>query len=135
MAGNGDGPEISAEAMARAEAALAGLTQRYITWAEADLARLRASLEEFRAAGPDAADALSTIFTISHDMKGQAATFGYPLVTELGNRLCRLIEATPSPDSHGIGRITGLVDAIGQVITARLDGDGGTLGRTLLDRD
>ena len=133
MADFDDPPEISAEAMARAEAALAGLSLRYLGWAEADMARLRARLDEVRAAGPDAIKALAAMFTISHDMKGQAATFGYPLITELGNRLCRRIETCPSPAHQDLERIARLVEAIGEVLGARLEGDGGEAGRRLLD--
>jgi hypothetical protein len=67
-------------------------------------------------------------------MKGQATTFGYPLVTELANRLCRLIEAEPPLSPDTLERLSMLVDAIGQVISGRMEGDGGEAGRRLLDR-
>ncbi|MBI3445790.1 MAG: Hpt domain-containing protein [Magnetospirillum sp.] len=133
MTSDSDIPGVSVEAMARAEAALAGLNQRYISWAEADLIRLQARLEEVSAAGSDATKALADMFTISHDMKGQAATFGYPLVTELGNRLCRLIEASPHPDGEQLARLQALVAALAQIIATRLGGDGGETGRALLE--
>lgn len=133
MAGDGELPEISPEALARAEAALAELGGRYLEWAAADAARLRGCLDEAQAPGSDLALLLSRLFTISHDMKGQAATFGYPLVGELGNRLCRLIEdagAVPAPDT--LPRAARLVDAIARVVAERLEGDGGDVGRRLL---
>ena len=133
MATNGDLPDLPPEALARAEAALAGLADRYMDWATADAARLCACLDEVLAPGADLAILLPRLFTISHDMKGQAATFGYPLVSELGNRLCRLIDgAGAAPTAELLSRAAGLVDRMGLVIALRLEGDGGDRGRALL---
>jgi HPt (histidine-containing phosphotransfer) domain-containing protein len=35
------------------------------------------------------------LFHAAHDIKGEAATFGYPAVASAANSLCRLIEHTP----------------------------------------
>lgn len=134
MAGDGEYPEISPEALARAEAALAGLSGRYLDWATADSVRLRDCLDEALKPGADLAALLPRLFTISHDMKGQATTFGYPLVSELGNRLCRLIEeAGPTPAPEVLDHAARLADGMARVIAERLEGDGGAAGRTLLD--
>jgi hypothetical protein len=140
MAGEDDLPDLSPpdlppEVLAKAEAALANLNDRYIGWAEADARRLRACLDEIRAAGPQGASALPRLFTISHDMKGQAATFGYPLVSELGSRLCRLIDGKPPLTDETLNRLRSLVDGMCQVIGDRLEGDGGEEGRRLLDQN
>lgn len=132
MAGNGDLPELPPEILARAEAALAGLSGRYMDWAAADAARLRTCLGEIQTPGADFGLLLPRLFTISHDMKGQAATFGYPLVSELGNRLCRLIEEGTAPDSEAVARMVRLAEGMERVIAERLDGDGGETGRALL---
>jgi hypothetical protein len=133
MAGNAELPELSPEALARAEAALAGLSQRYLDWATSDAARLCACVQEIQDGKTALATGLARLFTIAHDMKGQAATFGYPLVSELGNRLCRLIEAEPAPDLSALPQIARLASAMTRVIAERLDGDGGEAGRRLLD--
>lgn len=133
MAGDGDFPELSPEALARAEAALAGLSGRYLEWAAADSARLRACLDEALAPQADLARLLPRLFTISHDMKGQAATFGYPLVSELGHRLCRLIEDNPAPGPEGLARLARLGEGMARIIAERLEGDGGDAGKALLD--
>lgn len=33
------------------------------------------------------------VFRLVHDIKGQGATFGYPLMTDIGNKLCRYLES------------------------------------------
>lgn len=112
---------LDPEALARAEAALNSLSSHYLSWAEADLASLRAALAE----GSNA-----RLFTIAHDMKGQAATFGYPLVTTIGERLCRYLDA--HPEDADPAQLAVLVGAIAQVLTQRLEGDGGAAGLSLL---
>jgi len=124
---------LDPEALKRAEAALAALQHRYIEWAEADYARLDAAWAVC-GPGPDCdGAALRRLFQIAHDMKGQAATFDYPLVGELGNRLCREIEAASEGlDPERRTRLAVLVAAIGRVIRERLSGPGGEVGTALL---
>lgn len=46
------------------------------------------------------------IFRLSHDMKGQGGTFGYDLITTIGNDLCRFIEK-PIPLDDGKIKVIG----------------------------
>ncbi|CCG40196.1 Hpt domain-containing protein [Magnetospirillum molischianum] len=125
---------VDPEALKRAEAALAALEHIYIEWAEADCARLDAAWTAW-VSGTDHDDSgLRRLFSVAHDMKGQAATFGYPLIGELGNRLCRLIEAVEAGEG-GLDertRLAALVAATGRVIRERISGDGGAVGAALL---
>jgi len=116
-----DSVGLSPDALARAEAALARLSDDYLRWVQADLATAQACL--------DSGD-LSRLYTIVHDIKGQAATFGYPLVSTIGARLCQMLHA-PSPPRTGVSR---LLEAMQTVITHRLTDDGGAQGRELLKR-
>ncbi|SEH32081.1 Hpt domain-containing protein [Magnetospirillum fulvum] len=125
---------LDPEALRRAEAALAALEHRYIEWAEADCARLEAAWTAWAADPEREAAGLRPVFSVAHDMKGQAATFGYPLVGSLANRLCRAIDSAGAdqPDPKRQARLAALVAAIGQAIRERLSGDGGAAGAALL---
>ncbi len=125
-------PILDPEALARAEAALANLSDRYLEWAEADLVRLESCLTEVLGQPDRRREKLTTLFGIAHDMKGQGSTFDYPLVSHLGNRLCRLVEAMTTPSAAELDRIARLVAAMARVIRQRLSGDGGDEGRRLL---
>lgn len=127
---SGDG--LDPDVLARAEAVLADLSERYLGWVDADLVRLESCLAEVMSRPDCRADLLCRMFGIVHDMKGQGATFDYPLVSELGNRLCRLLEATSHPTTEDLDRIAALAAAMGRVIRGRLSGDGGDAGRRLL---
>lgn len=126
-----DPGDLDPAALARAEAALAALSDRYLEWAEADLARMEACLSEILAHPDQQGQRLPQLFTIIHDMKGQGETFGYPLVSLLGNALCRLLETSPKSGSSGMERAIALASAMGRVIRERLSGDGGESGRQL----
>jgi HPt (histidine-containing phosphotransfer) domain-containing protein len=143
MAGGGGDPEdvspddlgIDADALARAEAALAALAGGYLRWAEADMAALCAALAEAWAlAPPERGGACARLFAVAHNIKGQAATFGYPLLTRLGNAVCRLVEGDAAVDDCGLARVEALVTAMGEVVTRDLRDDGGAAGRDLVLR-
>lgn len=113
---------LDAEALARAEAALDRLSRDYPRWLRADIAAARACLTP-----PADRDRL---YTIIHDIKGQAGSFGYPLVSRIGQDLCRMLtEDAPPPE-----RITPLLEAMEIIIDHGLTDDGGEMGRELLAR-
>ena len=124
-------PDLDPDALRRAEAALQALSDRYITWAEADLVRLEACMTHVLTHPESCAETLAQLLGVAHDMKGQGATFDYPLVSELGGCLCSLLKSAPHPDSAEMERITALATAMGQVIRQRLSGDGGIEGQRL----
>src|SRR5262249_51708372 len=51
-------------------------------------------------------------FRAAHDIKGQAVTFGFPLVAEVASGLCRLIEETRDPRRIPLALIDQHVDAV-----------------------
>src|SRR5208282_56819 len=80
--------------VARAEAALVGLSSEFSAWMKAECDRLEASRNDVKRLGFTQAtnDAL---FRAAHDIKGEATTFGFPEVTGVAESLCRLLEHTP----------------------------------------
>lgn len=109
------------QAIARAEAVVAGLAGQYLEAAEADLARLKAAAANLTADPAGRVSHLDRLFHISHDMKGQGATFGYPLVTTIGNRLCRFIEKRRETlDDAGVTAVLSHVEALDRVIGRRM---------------
>src|SRR5438034_5046602 len=79
--------------VARAEKALARLSPEFANWMESECHRLDQArsdlIEDLTKSNVDA------MFHAAHDIKGQAATFGYPAVAFAAESLCRLIEHTP----------------------------------------
>ena len=87
---------IDLDAIARAEEALKVLSIDFDDWMQIECDRLEA--ERLRCNENGYTDIQTgDFFLAAHDIKGEAATFGYPLVGHVAFRLCRLLEHTPEP--------------------------------------
>lgn len=97
--------------VARAEKALIELSTEFGTWMHSECERLdqarRALLQGgFTTANKDA------LFHAAHDIKGEAATFGYPAVAGPADSLCRLIEHSPDVTRIPLPLVEQHVDAV-----------------------
>ena len=70
------------------------LKSEFADWAQDDVRRLVAARDAF-AANPDAATRAG-LLRAAHDMKGQAATFNYPLIARVAGSLSHLIHDLPA---------------------------------------
>ena len=78
----------------RAEKALAGLSGEFKNWMAIEADRLStAHAAILRDGFTD--DTREELFRAAHDIKGDAATFGYPLAAAAADSLCRLMEHAP----------------------------------------
>jgi len=101
---------LDTAALMRAEAAMETLKTEFDDWFASDVARLSECRNAF-AAGKNAATRMD-LLRASHDIKGQAETFEYPLVSQVAASLCRLIDALPSPATIPLLLIDAHVTAI-----------------------
>jgi hypothetical protein len=101
--------------VARAEQALAQLSSEFSGWMDAESERLDLSRRAVNSKGftKPTRDAL---FHAAHDIKGQAATFGYPFVAAAADSLCRLIEHTPDLKRIPLALVDQHVDAVRAII-------------------
>jgi HPt (histidine-containing phosphotransfer) domain-containing protein len=104
---------VSAEddPVARAEAALEQLSSEFGTWMNAECERLEAARQRVLREGLTEATH-SELFRAAHDIKGEAATFGYPAVAGAANSLCRLLEHTPAIARIPLTLVEQHVDAV-----------------------
>ncbi len=127
-----------AAAIAAAEAALAALAAEYPTYAAADLAALHAAFDRLwarfeGAPGPaDCAQEAAGVFAVAHDIKGQGASFGYDLMTEVAGSLCELLRGRAALDLAEVEAAGAHIAALEDVLARGLTGDGGEDGRALL---
>jgi chemotaxis protein histidine kinase CheA len=80
--------------VARAEKALSGLSGEFRQWMETEVERLAAAHAVILKDG-FAKEARDELFRAAHDIKGDAATFGYPSAGAVAESLCRIIEHAP----------------------------------------
>ena len=122
--------------VARAEKALAALSGEFKGWMLAECERLSAAHAAIKADGMSAQNR-EELFRAAHDIKGDAATFGYPTAAAAAESLCRIIEHSPDlvavPDEliahhvnaiHAIFREQSRIEAVGMAdeLSKRLRG-------------
>jgi chemotaxis protein histidine kinase CheA len=78
----------------RAEKALAGLSGEFKDWMAIEAGRLSSAYAAVTKDG-FTKDARDELFRAAHDIKGDAATFGYPSAAVIAESLCRVIEHAP----------------------------------------
>ncbi len=128
---DGDGDPV-----ARAEAALEELAGEFAGWMHAECDRLEAARREVRREGMTK-KTHNDLFRAAHDIKGEAATFGYPAVAPVADSLCRLLEHTPDIKRIPFALVEQHVDAVRAIARehARVDraGMASALSRRLRD--
>jgi HPt (histidine-containing phosphotransfer) domain-containing protein len=97
--------------VARAEAALAELSSEFAGWMDSECERLDRARHDVKAKG-FIKQTHEELFHAAHDIKGEAATFGFPAVAAAADSLCRLIEHTPDMKKIPMKLIDQHVDAV-----------------------
>ena len=123
---------VDASTLERAEQAIAGMSDQYLDWVQEDIARIDAAYKELAAATGDRAEEIDKVFQVSHDMKGQGGSFGFDLVTAIGNQLCRMIEKMDTIGNAEVEAVRVHIDAMKLVIAQRMKGSGGKAGEQIL---
>lgn len=131
-AGTGGPGAVDMETRKRAEDVIAGMIDGYLEWVTEDLKKIDAAYQKLKAATGNHKKELDAVFRVSHDIKGQGGSFGYDLMTAIGNQLCRLIEGIDrvGPDEMEAIRIH--IDSMKLVIGNDMRGQGGEAGEQLL---
>jgi HPt (histidine-containing phosphotransfer) domain-containing protein len=108
--------------VARAEEALGNLAGEFANWMDRECTKLDEARQLVKAEG-FAEETRDALFRCAHDIKGEAVTFGYPLVAPPADSLCRLIEHTPDIAQIPLGLVDQHVDAIRAIVreNARAD--------------
>ena len=130
--GTGGPGAVDLEALKRAEEVITGMTDSYLNWVVEDLKKIDKAYAKLANAQGDGKEELNGIFQVSHDIKGQGGSFGYDLMTAIGNELCRLIEKIDTPGPEEVEAIKLHIDSMKLVIGEDMKGQGGTAGDKML---
>ena len=110
-AGGGGGLDL--DAIARAESAVQALSGEFRGWTAQDVERL--ALAHRSHVKDPAAQTRAALLRAAHDLKGQAASFGFPLLGRVAWSLSRLLGEMPENQDLPAGLVDAHVDAV-QVI-------------------
>ena len=116
------GTKVDFDPVAKAEAALAELAEDFTKWMDTECIRLDTARNAMKAAGINKGTR-DALFRAAHDIKGQADTFGFPLVAPVADSLCRLIEHTPDIARLPMNLIDQHVDAVRAITHKNTRGD------------
>ncbi len=83
-------PEKAFEA---AETIVKQMTSDYVDKLAEDIEQMKRLATKYREDNSDAT--LDQLFRLVHNMRGQGATFGFPLITEIGRHFCRYVRERP----------------------------------------
>jgi HPt (histidine-containing phosphotransfer) domain-containing protein len=112
--------------VARAEKALDALSSEFSDWMVAECNRLAEAHAAILKNGFSVA-ARQELFRAAHDIKGSAATFGYPMAAAAADSLCRVIEHAPQLDKVPSELIAHHINAIQAIVRENAkSGDKGT---------
>jgi HPt (histidine-containing phosphotransfer) domain-containing protein len=101
--------------VARAEEALAGLSGEFNDWMLVEADRLTAAHAAILKNGFND-KAAEELFRAAHDIKGDAATFGYPSAAVAAESLCRIIEHAPELEKVPAELIKHHINAIQAIV-------------------
>ena len=118
----------------QAEEAMADLARTFPAMATGDVQTMKKLLTDAsNTFDQERTDIIKTqLYPKAHDLKGQGATFGYPLITDVGAHLCQLITTKSDYSSEDLQAIKADILSMETILWKRLKGDGGTKGAEIL---
>lgn len=129
-----DVPILDPDLIAAAEQQIQAMAGDYADWMRGSISKLETAVTRLENPSTSASAVLVEINRIAHEFRGQGGIFGYPLMTEFGKSLFeatqdRTIAITPAV----VKLIDAHVDSLKVVMQQRIKGDGGPVGRELLE--
>lgn len=111
--------DIAMDPVDQAEEALATLKGEFSGWMQAECDLLESARNALHQGGLEPTT-LSMLFRASHDIKGDAATLGYPLAGRLAGSLCRLLDHAPDRTRIPLMLVDRSVEAIRAVVREQI---------------
>jgi HPt (histidine-containing phosphotransfer) domain-containing protein len=127
------GEDSAGDPVVRAEEALAQLSSEFAGWMRAECERIDATRATVKAKGFNERTR-EALFHAAHDIKGEAATFGYPWAAQPAESLCRLIEHTPDMTRIPLALVDQHVDAIRAIVRESARPDVAEMAAALISR-
>jgi len=120
------------EMLAKAEQSIQKLGDEFETIFGDSVAALVAAMTDVRQGGMTRERALIAMRRLLHDLRGQAGTFGYPLVSHIGDSACKFIDLSEDFGATETDVLAMHIDALKAVRQSKIKGDGGAIGRELM---
>ena len=123
---------IDPSAIAKAEAALKSLSGNFAQWLSDEIAKLDAARGRVRDEGVNA-ETMESLYLRVHDLKGLGATYEFPLITNIGASLCRLIDDKDKRLTVDLAVIDAHIEAIKTAVREDIKTEEQPQGRQMLE--
>ena len=101
--------------VAKAEQAMQRLSVNFAGWMKQEVSKLQIAWDKMdKEQGSE--EALEAVFRVSHDIRGQAHTMGFPIAGTIAGSLCDLIEKVPDREKLPVSILHKHVQAITAVV-------------------
>ena len=124
------GGAISEAMLQKANQVIEEMTASFVEVLRVEIDKM-AALSQNAKTATDKSALVEQIFELSHDLRGQASTFDFPLVTRIGSSLCRFTEAADLSDARAQEVIDAHINSMKLVVTQGMRGDGGAAGQKI----
>lgn len=132
-----DASDFEAEIRA-AEEAVAALADNFTAWAGEDVATCKRILADAAESAPEGEGQIGRVaqdlFGKLHNLKGQGGSFGYDLVTSIGELACDFLRDRETLDASERHVVAAHLDSLEYVLDRNVVGDGGESGKRLTDK-
>lgn len=123
---------IDPAAIAKAEAALKGLSSNFAEWLQDEITKLDASRARIKSEGWSAETA-ENLYLRAHDLKGLGATYEFPLITRIAASLCKMIDDPATRLKAPMHILDAHIDAIRACVRDSIKDDTNPVGKILAE--
>ena len=102
---------IDANALAKAEAALKGLSSQFAQWLQDEIDKLQAARAAIRTQGVTQ-ETCDQLYLHAHDLKGLGTTYEFPLISRIAGSLCKLLDDKATRTEAPLFLVDAHIDAI-----------------------
>ncbi|WP_158918029.1 Hpt domain-containing protein [Caulobacter sp. S45] len=123
--------KINLDAIAKAEAALKGLSSQFGQWLQDEINKLEAARQAIRTEGLSQAT-VDKLYGHAHDLKGLGTTYEYPIVTRIAASLCKLLGEGETRARAPMPLVNAHVDAIHAAVRDQVKDSDNPVGAALV---
>jgi len=123
---------IRREAIEMAERAVELLSNNYIDVARGQVVEILTRMNVIHKTPKECNGALMKLSIISREIKGQARSCGYNLLTQVAESLYNFVSKHKNPDRRDIEFMDAHIAVMQHIVNHNLRGDGGEIGKELL---
>lgn len=116
--------------------AMSDLAAKFPAWASGDVQKIKQYLAEASGTFGEERTIIirQRVYPKAHDLKGQGTTFGYPLITDIGSHMCKLMTSKTTFSAADILTLKNDANMMETVLWKKLKGDGGVKGAQILEK-